>query len=266
MLDVEEVFITLSPEYLPNNYHELFYCLVNNNSIYEDATNRLAYKNKEYNYENAYVTLLGTNDYLYGVLGLKASLDAVDSRYPLIVLVSDLVSQETLETLYNYDITYKLISDLKRKEIIECVYNGRQVELGTTINKIYCFTLTEYNKILFLDADCIVTKNIDKVFDIETKSDPFFLGGVGLIKHVDGYSSPSFTIEDGTTYNYCYGTTIFLTKPDNKIFNDLKHAYENCNNIVNVTDSILFTNYFEQFKDIIFPKNSLYHNNTSEKY
>ncbi len=38
-------------------------------------------------------------------------------------------------------------------------------ELGVTFTKLHCWKLTQYKKCVFLDADCLVVKNIDELFE-----------------------------------------------------------------------------------------------------
>lgn len=41
----------------------------------------------------------------------------------------------------------------------------RRPELGATVTKIHAWTLTEYTKCVFLDADCLVLQSVDELFD-----------------------------------------------------------------------------------------------------
>ncbi|KAK2496797.1 hypothetical protein MC885_014614 [Smutsia gigantea] len=41
----------------------------------------------------------------------------------------------------------------------------RRPELGVTLTKLHCWTLTHYSKCVFLDADTLVLANIDELFD-----------------------------------------------------------------------------------------------------
>ncbi|XP_051559557.1 glycogenin-2 isoform X4 [Myxocyprinus asiaticus] len=43
-------------------------------------------------------------------------------------------------------------------------------ELGVTFTKLHCWTLTQYSKCVFLDADTLVLCNIDELFDYEELS------------------------------------------------------------------------------------------------
>ena len=224
---VDELFIALSPEYIPIKYHWLFELLVKNISVakryeyvvYEDFLNRLAYRDKQYDYTNCYVTLLCNKDYLFAVLGLKASLDAAGCKYPLIVLVSDLVDKKTLSYLDNYDIRYYKIKDLREKENKILVKNNFSFDPQCVINKIHCFsTLKDYNNFLYLDADSIVTKNID------------------------------YLLEEEVDDNIHIHDRVFLAKSSDKIFKDKENIEKYCK------------------YDLKIEPNSIFHNNTKDKY
>ena len=40
-------------------------------------------------------------------------------------------------------------------------------DLGITFTKLHCWRLTNFSKCVFLDADCLVTQNIDDLFQRE---------------------------------------------------------------------------------------------------
>ncbi|KAM6945349.1 glycogenin-2 [Aplochiton taeniatus] len=46
----------------------------------------------------------------------------------------------------------------------------RRPELGVTFTKLHCWTLTQYSKCVFLDADTLVLANVDDLFDREELS------------------------------------------------------------------------------------------------
>ena len=53
-----------------------------------------------------YVTLATKETYLIGANYLKQSLDNVNSKYPLIVLVTDNILEETIENILDKNIKY----------------------------------------------------------------------------------------------------------------------------------------------------------------
>lgn len=41
----------------------------------------------------------------------------------------------------------------------------KRPELGITFTKLHCWRLTQFKKCVFLDADCVVLKNVDELFE-----------------------------------------------------------------------------------------------------
>lgn len=103
----------------------------------------------------AYVTLATTKNYLRGAHFLQESLKKVNSVYPLIVLITDNLEQD--DYIQSFD-SYKIVPYLELEQF-------QYVRYKDTINKFYIFTLIEYEKILFLDADIFIFDNIDFLFD-----------------------------------------------------------------------------------------------------
>lgn len=121
----------------------------------------------------AYTTLLGTDDYLMPICGLYKSLQMVNSKYPLVVMVLDSVSTETLMVLEELDIQYRVFPDLFSTARLTVMREGRTLlhhEYFQIImmNKFYCFELKDFDKVCYLDGDILVKKNIDFIFNYST--------------------------------------------------------------------------------------------------
>lgn len=110
----------------------------------------------------AYATLATTKSFLYGAHLLDYSLKRVGSKYPLIIMVT-----ENLREYLTEDCNYKIIPYYKFNNPVE-----RYVD---TINKLQCFTLTEFDRVFFIDADIFVIENLDEIFE---KYDCEFLSGI----------------------------------------------------------------------------------------
>lgn len=169
--DIDEIFISLSPEYIQSNNESLFYNLIKTcdhlleepHEIFEDPDNRPIYKhNKDTSY--CYCTFLGSDSYIKAIIALQASLDYNNSKYPLYVLVSDLVSKDGLTLLDKYNISYERVID--SKEELEDQYNNRLIDISSEINKPHINSLLEkYNKVIYINNNCIVCNNIDNMFE-----------------------------------------------------------------------------------------------------
>ena len=112
----------------------------------------------------AYVTFLSNRNYLDGVLTLHKSLLLVRSQYPLYCLLSKNVELDVLDHLK--------ANGISCIQLKECVTDDQSVNtLGWaanwnyTFDKLYMWSLTQFKKIVFVDADMIVTANIDHLFE-----------------------------------------------------------------------------------------------------
>lgn len=116
----------------------------------------------------SYITLLSDDSYVYGVILLQESLRRVDSKYPLKVLVTSNVTLPILEILKQLKLEYEIVEPIQYSHILE--YNRKANPTMANIwalcmSKIRIFQMTEMDKWIFLDADIMIMKNIDHLFD-----------------------------------------------------------------------------------------------------
>ncbi|CAG7891877.1 unnamed protein product [Brassica rapa] len=108
--------------------------------------------------KEAYVTLLYGDEFLLGVRVLGKSIRDTGSDKDMVALVSDGVS----------DYSKKLLkADGWKVEKISLLANPNQVHptrFWGVYTKLKIFNMTDYNKVVYLDADTIVVKNIDDLF------------------------------------------------------------------------------------------------------
>ena len=119
------------------------------------------------NQKYTYVTLLGSDDYLIGTLCLWKSLSNVKSKYPLLVLCSQNISVDVLNILKHKKIQYKV---LEEQIVTNHKNEGLYARWSFTFDKLQIFNLVEYDKIVFLDSDMYVVKNIDCLFNAQHMS------------------------------------------------------------------------------------------------
>lgn len=108
-----------------------------------------------------YVTLLSTDDYVIGTLCLAQSLRKVRSKYSLLVLCSQSISERTINILKQEKLDYILLKDSLN---IDANTNPDYKRWNYTFDKLAVFNLTQYSKIISLDSDMYVIKNIDHLF------------------------------------------------------------------------------------------------------
>nr|XP_014346185.1 PREDICTED: glycogenin-2 isoform X1 [Latimeria chalumnae] len=119
--------------------------------------------------DQAFVTL-GTNDvYCQGALVLEQSLRAHKTSRQLAILITPDVSSGYRTVLHAVFDEVVEVNMLDSKDTAHLALMKRP-ELGVTFTKLHCWTLTQYRKCVFLDADSLVLCNIDELFDREELS------------------------------------------------------------------------------------------------
>ncbi|KAI7833155.1 nucleotide-diphospho-sugar transferase [Kickxella alabastrina] len=119
-----------------------------------------------------FATLLTTDSYLHGALTLAASLRTTNTKYEIICLVSDKqLSAPSLDRLSSAFDRIINVPALDTKDKVNLALLKRP-DLGSTVTKIAVWSLTEYQRIVFLDADTLVLQPIDSLLDnnVETGS------------------------------------------------------------------------------------------------
>jgi len=110
--------------------------------------------------KNAYATLLYSDDFVVGVFVLGESLDRVGSVYPKVCIVSPKVSDYTRQLLIQRSWIIKEVVPIENPHKHERHFQPRLLWAFTKLN---IFAL-DYDKVVYLDADMLVMKNIDHVF------------------------------------------------------------------------------------------------------
>eukprot|EP00160_Parvularia_atlantis_P010105 Unigene1989_Nuclearia_a/m.6191 Unigene1989_Nuclearia_a/g.6191 ORF Unigene1989_Nuclearia_a/g.6191 Unigene1989_Nuclearia_a/m.6191 type:complete len:369 (-) Unigene1989_Nuclearia_a:113-1219(-) len=112
----------------------------------------------------AYVTLATNDAYALGALVLARSLEGAGSTQRRVALVTDEVTTGMLKRLgrvFNEVVSVQQLDsgDARRLALL------KRPELGVTFTKLHLWKLTQYAKVVFLDSDVLVLKNIDDLFE-----------------------------------------------------------------------------------------------------
>jgi glycogenin glucosyltransferase len=110
----------------------------------------------------AYITLLSTMSYLPGVIVLHDSVKRTNSSYPFWVAISSGIPQEVDDQLKNRGMH---VIRLAQPIQIPQTFKENSGHWGNTFDKIHLFGLTDFSKLVYLDSDMIVLKNIDELFE-----------------------------------------------------------------------------------------------------
>ena len=113
----------------------------------------------------AWATLLTQPNYLMGVRTLRASLEKSGSDYPLVVIVTDGIDAESRQLLAGEGCLLRDAEPIRPGSNLQGHYaNARFAEVWT---KLAAWRLTEFERVVFLDADMLVTQNMDELFSME---------------------------------------------------------------------------------------------------
>lgn len=117
----------------------------------------------------AYVTFLTSESYYSGVILLKASLEKVNSKYPLYCAITEDISMQTQQNLSSQDIN---IIKVQKTETPEYLFDfNKQIDerMANTwkhcLTKFQAFKFTQFDKVILLDCDLMLLKNVDDCFE-----------------------------------------------------------------------------------------------------
>lgn len=118
----------------------------------------------------SYITLLTNDSYVYGIVLLVESMKQVDTQYPLHVMVTKQVSAPTLKILNQLGVTYSQVDEIMTPQYIFNHNMSIEPEISITwkacLTKFHVFDMINYDKIVFLDADLYIMKNLDHLFEL----------------------------------------------------------------------------------------------------
>ncbi|KAG0034510.1 hypothetical protein BGZ81_004324 [Podila clonocystis] len=149
----------------------------------------------------AYITLLTNNNYASGALVLGHSLRAAQTTKKLAVLITAAVSHSIRDKLAEvYDAVIE-IGEIDSHSTKNLALLGRP-ELGVTLTKVHVFNQTQYSKVVFLDADTLVLRNIDDLFDFAAN---------GSLDDKD--RNTRFAASPDAGWPDCFNSGVFVCKP-----------------------------------------------------
>lgn len=134
--------------------------------------------------KKAYITVLSSEEYLIGVLCLNQSLKNVKSKYPLVVLVNDKISEQAKKVLKENNIEMIDAKSFKLPDWIIEKNKTKHANWSNTFDKLSIFELTEFDKLVFLDSDMFVRNNIDELFEKADMSATIDRNDTVLVKEI----------------------------------------------------------------------------------
>lgn len=121
-----------------------------------------------------WTTLITNTKYLPGLLTLDYSLKKHKSKYPLVALYTDTFPEEGHQALDSRKIPKKRV-----KYLLPSVHKdySNDTRFYDCWSKLTPFSLVEYDRVVQLDSDMMVLKNMDELMELEL--DPPSLEGKG---------------------------------------------------------------------------------------
>ncbi|KAJ3044398.1 Exostoses (Multiple)-like 3 [Rhizophlyctis rosea] len=150
---------------------------------------------------SAYVTLLCDDVMLESTLVLARSLNLSETRYPFIVLTLPSVSEAARVKLLTPGVGVQEVVTVSQLKYPFPVNDAkRAINKMCRYSKLQLWNMTQYDKIVFLDADMLVVKNIDDLFEWPEFSAVLDVGGV-------------------------FNTGVFVAEPSNDTYQDMLARY-----------------------------------------
>lgn len=101
------------------------------------------------------------DDFYYpGVVALKASLDELNSKYPIVALCLPMSAEK------RQDLIGRGIECLDCS-VIENPYPDCAERFAKIYSKLHVFSMSQFDRVTFIDADMILLRNIDELFEID---------------------------------------------------------------------------------------------------
>lgn len=115
----------------------------------------------------AYVTAITTDSYLLGALALQISLKLTNACYRLVAIVSNKVSSRTTYIMNYYGIGTIRVSSIPIPDSIRDFNDQIHAYSywNNTFDKLAIFSLVQFHKLVYVDSDMLVLRNIDTLFE-----------------------------------------------------------------------------------------------------
>jgi glycogenin glucosyltransferase len=198
--------------------------------------------------KESFVTLATNDSYCYGALALAQSLRDAHTTRSIAILVTKGVS-ESMQNILRQKFDHVEVVDVMNSNDAANLGLLKRPELGITFTKLHCWRLTQYTKCVFLDADCLVLKGVDELFEREELTASTDVGwpdcfnsGVFVFKpSFETYSNLlKFALEQGS-----------FDGGDQGLLNSYFPNWERLSFIYNMTSNVFYTYApaFMKFKD-----------------
>lgn len=172
----------------------------------------------------AFVTLATTDGYALGALVVAQSLRKVGTQRQLVVMISKNLSELMRRTLESSFDQVVVVEELDSHDDQHLGLMARP-ELGITFTKVNCWLLERYSKCVFLDADIVVLRNIDDLFERE-----------------------EFSAAPDAGWPDCFNSGVFVYRPSKETFRKLVQFASQQDASFDGGDQGLLNNFFSNWR------------------
>jgi len=188
----------------------------------------------------AYVTLLANDAYLPGITALVNSLRVSDTRADIVVLYTEIVTSSELKPLnaagcHLVKVALLDVSDaFKDRHERDRLHGNAPFTKGKkpvfhspllNFCKLRLWQLTNYERVIFLDGDTIVIRNIDRLFGY-----PEFSAAPNVYENLADF--------------HRLNSGVFVAKPSRKTFEDMLEHLDQPGKFWKRTDQTFLQDYF----------------------
>jgi alpha-N-acetylglucosamine transferase len=181
----------------------------------------------------AWATLLTQPGYVTGVRALRASLERVGSAYPFVVALTADIGAQDRALLESDGCLLREVEPIRPPSGLRDSYaNARFAEVWT---KLAVWGLTEFERLVVLDADMLVTQGMDELFTLELADDAIAACHACRCNPNRIPTYPASWTPEGCAYTYAAGTGagggelpdpyfnggILVLRPDGAVFDTL---------------------------------------------
>ncbi len=117
----------------------------------------------------AYITMVTSKNYLLGLVAMYLSLKSTGTQIPLYAMLPQRLVEDEARTIAELERTGIKILQYDHsveipQQLIEKNNNNGHFRFNYTFDKLLIFGLTQFEKIVFIDADMFVLQNLDHLF------------------------------------------------------------------------------------------------------
>lgn len=183
---------------------------------------------RPYDANNVWVTMLTNDDYVDGVIVLAHSLLRADSRYRLLVLLTSRVSDDVRDRLARLENCQLTDVDAIAPPPGKTGYAFPHFAESWT--KLAIWKIERYRRLVWLDADMLVLRNMDELFDIQIGARSIAATAQCLCNALRFANFPAYFSAENCPYHSrpghlrLFNAGLLVITPSTSMYNELIYA------------------------------------------